>query len=156
MKEIFTFGLVGFLGISLGALLKFRPKNFNSKKRANQLIIPELLHKIEFEIGIFTVKEITCLEQLIQINNTNRTVSTPLLIDILEIHYLPHTQKRIECNRFLKNLNLKILVRYGLKDAIVSLGTDLDKRKKCYQLDARFFQLVNEKKSVNAIFNHIS
>jgi hypothetical protein len=58
--------------------------------------------------------------------------------------------------KYFKNLNLKILVRYGLKDAIVSLGSDLDKRKKCYQLDARFFQLAKEKKSVNVIFNNIS
>jgi hypothetical protein len=156
MKEILTFGIVGFLGISLGTLLKFRPKNSISNKGANQLIAPDLLHKFEFELEIFTAKEITCLEQLILVNNTNRTVSTQLLIDILEIQFLPITQKRLECNRFLKNLNLKILVRYGLKDAIVSLGSDSDKRKKCYQLDARFFQLTKEKKSVNVIFNHIS
>lgn len=153
MKEIFTFGLFGFLGISIGALLKFRPKNSNSNKRADQLTAPAFYHKIIFEIGIFNVKEIACLEKLTYANNTNTTFSTPLLIDILEIHFLPQTQKRLACNRFLRNLNLKILVRYGLKDAIVSLGSDQDKRKKCYQLDTRFFQLVKEKNS-NAIFNH--
>ena len=156
MKEIFTFGLLGFVGISLGALLKFRPKNLNSIKGADQLLVPGLLQEIEFEIGIFNEKEVAFLEQLTLVNNSDISVSTPWLIDILEIHFLPQTQKRLACNRFLRNLNLKILVKYGLNDAIVSIGSDQDKRKKCYQLDARFFQFVKEKKSLKAIFEHIS
>jgi hypothetical protein len=154
MKEIFTFGLIGFVGISLGALLKFKPKNSISIKGADQHAVPGLLQKIEFEIGIFNEKEVAFLEQLALVINTEISVSTTWLIDILEIHFLPQTQKRLACNRFLRNLNLKILVRYGLKDAIVSIGSDQDKRKKCYQLDVRFFQIVREKNAINAIFNH--
>jgi hypothetical protein len=152
MKEIFTFGLLGFVGISLGALLKFRPKNSRSNQRAEPLPTPAITQAIELDSGVFSPQEITFLQQLILANNTDLSISTLSLINILALEALPQTHKRLVCNKFLRSLNLKILVRYGLKDAIVSSGSDQDKRKKCYQLDHSFFYMFTENVSNNALF----
>jgi hypothetical protein len=154
MKELFTFGLFGFVGISLGALLKLKPhRNKADDARANQNQPLPVIQKIDLDNGIFTQKEIDFLQQLSLINKADTSVNTLSLIEILQLHHLPQTQKRLVCNTFLKSLNLKILVRYGLKDAIISLGSDEDKRKKCYQLDTRFYALLAEKNSINTLFN---
>ncbi len=154
MKEIFTFGLFGFVGIGIGALLKLKPhRDKADDARAVQNQPFPVIQKIELDNGIFSPKEIDFLQQLSLINKAETSVNMLFLIDILQLHHLPQTQKRLVCNTFLKSLNLKILVRYGLKDAIVSLGSDDDKRKKCYQLDTRFYPLLAEKNSINTLFN---
>lgn len=149
MKEFFMSGLFGLLGISFGVLWKYRPASDKSKEKTLPSRYPQTIPKIELD-STFNTKEINFIQQLIQVTNKETNVSTHSLIDILEIHLLPQTSKRLLCNKFLKSLNLKILVRYGIKDAVLILGSDEDKRKKCYQLNPIFFQLANQNNTANA------
>lgn len=155
MKEFFMSGLFGLLGVSFGVLWKYRPARDKSRERSVPSPHPQTIPKIELDKNTFTTKEINFIQQLIQVTNKEANVSTVSLIDILEIHLLPQTSKRLLCNKFLKSLNLKILVRYGIKDAVLILGSDEDKRKKCYQLNPSFFQLTNQNNSNNAYSIHL-
>jgi hypothetical protein len=144
MKEFLTIGLFGFIGISLGAILKFKHKSIPTIL-SRELSSTTTIQKIEISNEVFSQKEISFLKQLIVVNLDKSHVSTYTLCEILQIQLVSNSQKRILCNNFLKCLNLKIFVKYGVKDAILALGSEQDKRKKCYQLDHRFFKLIQEK-----------
>lgn len=138
MKEYYLLGLSGLLGLLFGFLYKYKHV-FTSPKTKDETLARTIdVKDIHLDKGIFDQKEIQFIQQLILGTKKDSTVSTMSLVDILELESYSAYTKRVECNNFLKSLNLKILVKYGFKEAILTLGTETDKRKKCYQIDSKF------------------
>jgi len=144
MVEFYALGISGILGVAFGVLFKLMPKQERVRSSGSPAPAPSSIRKIDLHRSRFNKKEIEFLQQLIQANQMGVNVPTTILIDILEVQLLSQTAKRIECNNFLKSLNLRILVEYGFKEAILTIGTDEDKRKKCYLLDSNFLQQLLE------------
>jgi hypothetical protein len=144
MVEFYTLGISGILGVAFGVLFKRKPQREIVKFSGSPAPAPSSVRKIDLHRSRFNQKEIEFLQHLIQANQMGVNVPTTILIDILEVQFLSQTAKRIECNNFLKSLNMRILVEYGCKEAILTIGTDEDKRKKCYLLDSNFLQQLLE------------
>lgn len=138
MNEIYVLGLSGLVGLLFGTLYKNRPVFTKPKTKDEHLARSFDVKEIHLDKGIFDQKEIQFIQQLILRTKKGSILSTMHLVDILELKSHSSFTKRVECNNFLKSLNLKILVKYGYKEAILTLGTETDKRKKCYQIDSNF------------------
>lgn len=144
MVEFYTLGLTGILGVAFGVMFKRKPQTDVVYFKGTPVLPQSSKHEIELNRSRFSLKEIDFLQRLIQASQMGVNVPTSILIEILEVQYLSPSAKRIECNNFLKSLNLRILVEYGFKEAILTIGTDEDKRKKCYHLDSNFLQQLVE------------
>jgi hypothetical protein len=144
MVELYTLGLTGILGVAFGVMFKRKPQRDGVKFMGTIASPKPSVREIELNKTRFNPKEVDFLQRLIQANQNGENVPTSVLIELLEVQFLSQTAKRIECNNFLKSLNMRILVEYGFKEAILTIGTDEDKRKKCYHLDSNFLQQLLE------------
>jgi hypothetical protein len=144
MKEYYVLGLSGIIGVLFGTLYKYKPALPTKKAKEVPQMASFDMKEIQLDKAIFDQKEIQFIQQLMLGTKRGTNVSTMNLVAILELQNHSSYTKRVECNNFLKSLNLKILVKYGFKEAILTLGTDEDKRKKCYQVDSHFLHQLHE------------
>lgn len=140
MNELYVLGLSGIVGLLIGTFYKYKPTFNRPNKKLEPIIRRFSISEIPLDKQIFDLNEIQFIQQLIHGAQYGNNVSTMNLVEILELQELSAYTKRVECNNFLKSLNLKILVKYGFKEAILTLGTETDKRKKCYLIDSNFLQ----------------
>ena len=95
MKELYTLGLSGILGLIFGALLKYKPLRNTVKIYTKQVPQPLSEQEIELDTNTFNPKEFSFLQKLISVSNTGIKFSSLDLIEILELQFLSHTARRI-------------------------------------------------------------
>jgi hypothetical protein len=143
-----TYSILAISGIS-GLLLGINPKiryffshNFHVVRSvASSRIESVQAPRITFDSTNFTDQEIDFLIYLINSKSSPILLKTHDLDDIIFPMGAKDQRSRIIRNNFLRNLNLKLLMIYGIKEAITRLGSEEDKRKKCYYLHDSIFRM---------------
>jgi hypothetical protein len=117
---------------------------------------------IEFAKCNFDEKELQFINQLINLKKDGNGVSIDFLNAIIDPEKINLMNNRLTRHGFLNDLNLKLFLIYGIKEAIIRKGTIEDRRKKSYFLDqsisihrleqdfqVKFKQLVGKKRLSN-------
>lgn len=143
-----TYSILAISGIS-GLLLGINPKiryffshNFHVVRSVASSSIESIqAPRIAFDSTNFTDQEIDFLIYLINSKSSPILLKTHDLDDIIFPMGANVQRSRIIRNNFIRNLNLKLFMIYGIKEAITRLGSEEDKRKKCYYLHDSIFRM---------------
>ena len=95
---------------------------------------------IDFDSCEFNDTEIKFLEYLIDAKNSNQENSVEDLYAIIIPVSAGKQNDRLIRNNFIKSLNLKLFLIYGVKEGIIRLGLAEDKRRKYFMLDDDLIQ----------------
>lgn len=114
---------------------------FTFEKPINSLRTSSPSPRIAFNAANFSDLEIAFLVYLLHAENTDELVKTPDLQAVIYPMTTNPQRARIVRNNFIKNLNLKLYMMYGVSEGITRKGTEEDKRKKCYLFHENLIQL---------------
>jgi hypothetical protein len=170
MEAYSWLAISGILGILLGMSSRFR--NSFSRLLDNQPKMNGRIHfpmnknghraTIEFAQCEFDERELLFLNKLIHLKVDGNGVSIDFLNSLIDPEKINLLNNRITRHSFLSDLNLKLFLIYGIKEAIIRKGSVEDRRKKSYFIDqsisihqlerdfeAKFNQLVSKQHLTN-------
>lgn len=138
MSEFYILFVSGIVGLFLGF-------NLNNKILLSQLVCNRLQPErmpteksltpfINFESCKFTEIELNFLRKLIQLKELNFQANNSAFDEFFHQGQSNIQNERIQRNHFLKKLNFKLFLVYGIENGIVRTSNQDDKRKKCYSL----------------------
>jgi len=134
----------GITGLLIGLNLKFREYVILFFGQKNQLEAQKTITfspTIDFDSCDFTEKELRFLTYLIESKINNWQNSVEELYDIIIPTSTGKQNDRLIRNNFIKSLNLKLSLIYGVKEGIVRLGLAEDRRRKYFLLDNELINL---------------
>ena len=134
----------GIIGLLIGLNLKFREYVnlfFGQKNQSEAQQTITFSPTIDFDSCDFTEKELRFLTYLIESKINNWQNSVEELYDIIIPTSTGKQNDRLIRNNFIKSLNLKLFLIYGVKEGIVRLGLAEDRRRKYFLLDNELINL---------------
>ena len=134
----------GIIGLLIGLNLKFREYVnlfFGQKNQSEAQQTITFSPTIDFDSCDFTEKELRFLTYLIESKKNNWQNSVEELYDIIIPTSTGKQNDRLIRNNFIKSLNLKLFLIYGVKEGIVRLGLAEDRRRKYFLLDNELINL---------------
>lgn len=90
----------------------------------------------------FNASEIKLLNKMYQSNRLS--ISEKILDEELNLSHLPFQQKKHSRGLLLKELNMKILICYGLRNGVIRMNHQSDKRLKMFGLSDELFKVLNK------------
>ena len=132
----------GIIGLLIGLNFMFREYIDYFWRRKKQLQDKiTYTPTIDFDSCEFDAHEIKFLSYLIDSKLNHVSPSVEELYAIIIPVSMGKQIDRLNRNNFIKNLNLKLFLVYGVKEGIVRMGLAEDKRRKSFLLDDVLIQL---------------